>query len=171
MVYMWSTMLVAICNIYIIILYSIAVTSWNFDNALLTAMLHVRHLFYLSLTVMHALKVWKAMWVPILKLRNQHVLMESRFTHQMSLQIPLVLNLTNLVWVLHILRSHYQHSYWRCSGSSLHLTSAHWGWWVWSCLLLENSPHHIAATLLSHFLSLSPTGSSKVLFQWLQQWM
>ena len=150
-----------ICNMYI---------------HLLSAMLYVRHLFYLSLTVIH----WKfeklcGYWYwntrREVKFLCMHVLMGSRFTHQLSIQKPLVLSLTHLQLVLHIVRSHDQHSCWQCSGSSLHLPSAHWKWLVWSCLLLESSPHHTTATLLSHFLFLSPTGTSKVLFQWLGQWV
>ena len=67
--------------------------------------------------------------------------------------------------VLHIVRSHFQHSCWQCSGSSLHLASARWQWLVWSCLLLESSPHH------SHLLFYAPTGSLVVQFQWLGWWM
>ena len=71
---------------------------------------------------------------------------------------------SHLQLVLHILRFHYQHSCWQCSGSSLHLTFAHWGWWGWTCLLLESSPHH------SHLLFYAPTGSLVASFQWLGWW-
>ena len=87
--------------------------------------------------------------------RNQPLRKQDCSSTNMPLQDPLVFQLntqpfTNLQWVLHVLMSHYQHSCWQCSGSSLHLTSAHWGWWVWSCLPLEKSPDHTTATLHSH---------------------
>ena len=73
-----------------------------------------------------------------------------------------LVSLTHLQWVSHIVRFHYQHSCWQCSGSSLHLTSAHWGWWVLNCLLLETSPHHTTATLHSHLLFSVSTATGSV---------
>ena len=146
---------------------------------LLTVMLYVHDLFYLSLKLIYAMKllvtVWKKLcgcwcWNTRWEIDHQvSVFMwgHSRFTHQLSLQKPLVfqLNITHLQSVLHIWRFHYQHSCWQYSGSSLRLTSVHWQWLVWSCLLLESSPHH------SHFLFCTPTGSLVAQFQWLGWWM
>ena len=80
-------------------------------------------------------------------------------------------NSSYLKSVSQIVRSHYQHSCWQCSGNSLHLTSAHWGLWVLGFLLLETSPHHTTASLHPSLHVAVSTGSAGVLFRWPGQWV